>query len=107
MTYLVHSISGELFFALRDETQIGEGWGYGSTPRVDLEVEQMVRHPVTLRKAGFGYRATLDGSREAWKAIREYAGDRAYMEQNMVGDGDASLGRRFAKQVERIDAVLA
>jgi len=42
--YLALFISGELFYALRDETQIGEGWGYGSTPAVDLEAEQMVRH---------------------------------------------------------------
>jgi hypothetical protein len=106
MTYLALFISGELFYALRDETQIGEGWGYGSTPRVDLDVEQMVKS-AEVRRVGFGYRAKLDGSREAWKAIRDYAADRAYMEQNMTGDGDAALGRRLEKQVARIEKALA
>jgi len=105
MTYLAHYISGDLFYALRDETQLGEGWGYGSTPRVDLEVEQMVKHATTVR-AGFGIRAKLEGSRDAWLAIREYADDRSYIELNGVGDLDRGLGRRLEKQIERIDAAL-
>lgn len=109
---ITHVISGELYDELHDGTALDSGksetatWGYGDTREVDIEVYTMVHAAVGVRR-GFGQSFTLTGSREAWRAIREYAADRAYMEQHMSGDMNASMGRRLDAQADKIGAMLA
>jgi hypothetical protein len=102
---ITHTVSGSLFNELRHNTQLGERWGYGASVEVDLEVEAMVLAATPVRR-GFGWGYPMTGSRAAWLAVREYAADRAYMEQALVGDFEPALGRRLQVQADRIDARL-
>lgn len=106
-----HTISGELWYDLRDGTQLdnGEGaracWGYGSSREVDIEVYHMV-HGATSQRHGFGVRFTMSGSAKAWQAIRDYTLDRAEIERYGVGDMNPSMGRRLVQQAEKIDMAI-
>ena len=110
-TSITLSISGSLYDELRHGTALDDGtadtatWGYGASREVDVEVYRMVE-AATGRKVGFGHAFTMTGSADAWRAIREYAADRSYMEQNLAGDFDGGLGRRLGQQAEKITKAL-
>jgi hypothetical protein len=109
---LEHVISGELYELLHDGTQLDDGrgdvatWGYCSTREADVEVHAMV-HAARVVKRGFGASATMSGSLEAWRGIREYASDMAQVERYGAGDFDRGKGTRLERQVAKLDELLA